>query len=53
MIHITWYEPAGDECEEELHEYHYCCDALGAYEYDEVLFDIQANHYEYEIEEIE
>lgn len=49
MICITWYEPT----DYGFKEYHYCCDALGAYEYDEVLFDIQANHYDYEIEEIE
>ena len=39
MICITWYEPTDDK--------------LGAYEYDEVLFDIEANNYEYEIEEID
>ena len=50
MICITWYEPAGDECEEELHEYHYCCDALGAYEYDELLWLIKANNYDYDID---
>ena len=49
MICITWYEPTDDGFE----ECHYVCDKLGAYEYDEVLFDIEANNYEYEIEEID
>ena len=49
MICITWYEPTDYGFE----EHHYVCDKLGAYEYDEVLFDIETNNYEYEIEEIE
>ena len=49
MICITWYEPTDYGFE----EHHYVCDKLGAYEYDEVLFDIEANNYEYEIEEID
>ena len=48
MIHITWYEPTDAGFE----EYHYCCDKLGAYEYDEVLYYIKANNYDYEIEDI-
>ena len=36
MICITWYEPTDYGFE----EHHYVCDKLGAYEYDEVLFDI-------------
>ena len=49
MICITWYEPT----DYGFKDYHYVCDKLGAYEYDEVLFDIEANNYEYEIEEID
>jgi len=49
MICITWYEPTDDGFE----ECHYVCDKLGAYEYDELLWLINANNYEYEIEEID
>ena len=46
MIHITWYEPTDygfEEC-------HYVCDKLGAYEYDELLWLINANNYDYDID---
>ena len=49
MICITWYEPTDDG----FKECHYCCDKLGAYEYDELLWIIKAENYEYYIEEIE
>ena len=59
MICITWYEPTDygftwyEPTDYGFEEHHYVCDKLGAYEYDEVLFDIETNNYEYEIEEIE
>ena len=49
MICITWYEPR----DYGFRECRYVCDKLGAYEYDEILYHIEANNYEYEIEEIE
>ena len=49
MICITWYEPTDDG----FQECHYVCDKLGAYEYDELLWIIKAENYEYYIEEIE
>ena len=50
MIRITWWEPTDSGFDQ---EHYYDCDALGAYEYDEVLHYIKAQNYDYEIEEIE
>ena len=47
MICITWYEPT----DYGFKECHYCCDKLGAYEYDELLWIIKAENYEYYIED--